>query len=126
MALPYDNILKADIRYGSSSSQTKLRPTLSGNFKRGEWYHVVMRVRFSPVAGKAICQVWLNGANVINDTSTPMGYSDSTRNYWKFGIYRRRTPETQAAQFANMEVVDEASGKTLQDRILNPLPIVGK
>lgn len=88
--------------------------------ERGKWYHVVFRVRFATNgASNGVLQLWLNGQQQLNLTNAPIGYNDTARNYWKFGIYRKTQPAVQVHYYANME----AGSTDLSHRIQNPLPI---
>jgi hypothetical protein len=108
-------------RSGSSSTAVKRVAWATTSFVPGRWYHVVQHVRLDPRGGRGVLQVWLDGVAVINDTASSIGYSDMTRTYWKFGIYRNTSPTVQAVRYANMEV----GTADLSARIANPLPIEG-
>ena len=99
---------------------------------RGQWYHIVIRLRFG-IDSDAMLQVWLDGENIVDETDNfNMGYHDGegdtnpsvTENpkpmYWKYGLYRQSAPQVQSIKVANMEIGSES----LAHRIENPRPIV--
>src|SRR3712207_8293299 len=60
----------------------------------------------------------------FNDTATTEIYTLSLHDalpiyYWKWGLYRRSSRVTMAAQFANMEI----GTQDLRNRIADPLPV---
>ena len=85
----------------------------------GRWEHIVTRCVFAKTLGAASCQVWRNGALVVDLTGIDMGYNDEKGLYWKFGIYRLANGVLpMVAEFANVEWGYD----DLSSRILAPLP----
>jgi len=86
---------------------------------RNRWYRFVGRIVFG-WSDNGACEIWMDGAKVVNLPITNIGYNDLIGPYWKFGIYRAAAAETLAAEYANLEL----SNTSLLSRVTSPLPIV--
>jgi beta-glucanase (GH16 family) len=121
-----DNVnLFVQTRYDRNASTTVQQPWLkqwNGNFPRGEWIYIVLRVR-GGYNDNAQLQLWVNGAEQINRDQQNIGYNNPEGfAYWQYGIYRYQDSRTTIVRYANMEQgVD-----SLLDRAANPLPIPGE
>jgi hypothetical protein len=108
-------------RSGASPGGTVTLNTDYSNFPgpvRVEWHDWVIQVRFTgdDVTDTGIHQVWLDGTRIVNFANVPFGYSSSTNNYWKFGIYRGDAAEVSIKQYANVD----CGTADLTARISNP------
>lgn len=113
-----DRLLRILTRSGSSSNADQVTRYEDSGFQRGRWYPIVQHLKFNAY-GNASVQVWIDGVLRVDVVNQSVGYTDSTYNYFKFGIYRRASAVTQAVQYANMEIGTES----LAYRIADPLPI---
>jgi hypothetical protein len=91
------------------------------NFPRDRWVRIVHKLRFGQ-NGIGSIQTWIDGAQVVNAPTTPLGFNDAAGPYFKFGVYRKISatdPTTFSVSYANVEV-----GTTdLSARISSPLPV---
>ncbi|MFG1378906.1 heparin lyase I family protein, partial [Xanthobacter autotrophicus] len=140
-----------------STYQRKLADVSAANFGRGEWHHVVMRYRdgqgvdteipagypqtsvFGPNydgthetrtgTGMGLVQIWIDGTPVVDLTNIPTGYIETTKGYFKAGIYRHSVHavgDSMVVWFANLELqCITTGGASLAARVENPLPIYG-
>lgn len=121
--LPYDRTLRIYLRTGDSDNYTQFIPYTKDNFVRGSWYNIVMNTKFTS-DNSGFIKIWINGLLVVNLSNMMTGYleSQSTYNYFKFGIYRSTSiPQNEVVYYSNIEY----GINDLNDRILNPLTITG-
>lgn len=88
---------------------------------RGVWHSLASVVYFDwRPGGKGAVTVWLDGTRIV-DYKGPFGYNTGRPPYFKFGIYRSKSPETLVVDYANVET----SRASLAWRIAAPPPICG-
>lgn len=68
-------------------------------FKRGQTYHFVYRLRYS--ASQGGLDAWRDGTQIVHYRG-PVGYSNQSGPYFKFGIYREPAAETLAVHYMNL------------------------
>ena len=96
---PRSDIMTVGLSYGTTTSRTAITPwrdTLP--LQRGRWYKIQIQANFSP---QGFFRVWRDGMQIVNYTG-PLGYENSTGTYWKNGIYRGNSTDTQAVQYRNL------------------------
>ena len=86
---------------------------------RDRWYRIVGRLVFG-WDNNASVDIWWDGAKILSQANTNMGYNDMRGPYFKFGIYRAKVAETTVADFANMEL----GTTSLLTRVTSPLEIL--
>ena len=83
---------------------------------RGVWHSLVSRTVFDwRPGGPGAIDVWLDGAKIVNFRG-PVGYNQALPPYFKFGIYRAKSPEPLAVAYANLAL----SRRPLRRRIAHP------
>lgn len=80
--------------------------TDSADIQRDHWYNIKIEIRFDP-SGNGVINVVRDGV-IIVQYSGATGYVDAVAPYWKEGIYRESSPETMAADFKNLSIVEVA------------------
>jgi|SRR5215217_3308558 len=122
MVLRNDNRLQVVTRDGPSSNYNTQYLYTTDNFQRGVWYNCRRRYRVNPnsESGLGFLELWLwkygEQPEKIVDYVGPIGYSDATEYYEKFGIYRSQTsPIKMGTWFSNMNFSSDQS-----DFLLNP------
>lgn len=93
----------------------------SERITRNAWYDFFIEQKVSSSGRDDVLMVWINKTRVLNLSGAlfPHGRQPG---YWKIGIYRGDVvAETEAARYANLEVVDKAV-TPIDSRILSPLP----
>lgn len=89
-----------------AKSETPLRSSpapkvlfVDAQFKRGQTYHFVYRIRYSQTEGAV--DAWRDGVRIVR-YSGPVGYINSQGPYFKFGIYREPAAETLVVHYGNL------------------------
>lgn len=77
----------------------------SSAIRRGYWYDIAIDVRFDAY-GKGALSVRRDGV-LLTTYRGPLGYAEHAGFYWKQGVYRAAAPETIAARFRNLSIVDD-------------------
>jgi hypothetical protein len=72
-------------------------------FKRGQTYHFIYRVRYGAAQGGL--DAWRDGIQIVH-YSGPIGYINRNGPYFKFGIYREPAPETLVVHYKNLRFGD--------------------
>jgi hypothetical protein len=103
----------------ASSDSGKVVRYHTDDFVRGEDYNIVMHIKSAPSGQGSVLDVWMDGKQIVDLANIPLGYSNTTENYWKWGVYRQTDETPLNVQYANMEIgtVD------LSHRIAKPLPV---
>ncbi|WP_221391321.1 heparin lyase I family protein [Dyadobacter sp. NIV53] len=91
----------------------------TGKLKRGIWVRNVLRIRFHHTNGQV--EWWENGVKKLDLSGVGIGNNDTVGPYWKYGLYRTKSPETLTVEYANMELSTTTS---LRSRIESPLLIL--
>ena len=99
-------------------SQPMVSSMHTSRIERDRWYRIVGMVKFG-WDGNGCVRVWLDGKKIIGLGSTDIGYNDAQGPYWKFGIYRRKVPETLVVEYANFEL----GASSLLHRVARPLSL---
>jgi len=73
------------------------------NIPRGRWVRVSYDVRFDPRHGTLAVRV--DGRRVFAE-DIPIGYADDVGPYFKFGIYRAKSPEPIAIRYRNVTITE--------------------
>jgi hypothetical protein len=76
----------------------------SSAIRRGRWYDMAIDVRFDPYGDGAL-YIRRDGIRLASYRG-PLGFADHAGLYWKEGVYRAAAPETIAARFRNLSIVD--------------------
>lgn len=105
----------------------------AGQLSTGVWHYLVTKHIFG---SSGTLQMWLDGSQIINLTSTPFGYygDASPSVYWQYGLYggdydhpniiAAGTEDEMREAVSIVEYANMEWGTTdLTDRILNPLAI---
>ena len=99
-------------------SQPMVSTMQTRRIERERWYRLVGRVRFG-WQGDGSVRIWMDGTKIIGLGHTDIGYNDAQGPYWKFGIYRRKVPETLVVEYANFEYGESS----LLHRVASPLSL---
>ena len=99
-------------------SQPTVATMHTRRIERDRWYRLVGRVKFG-WEGNGSVRIWMDGSKIVGLGNTDIGYNDAQAPYWKFGIYRRKVPETLVVEYANFEYGESS----LIHRVANPLSL---
>jgi hypothetical protein len=91
----------------------------SGPADRNRFYNLVVEI-VEGWSNDGLCNVWLDGVQVVNLSGINIGYNDVIGPYWKLGIYRGGSAtDTLAVEYANPEIKDD--GTSLFARVAAPI-----
>lgn len=68
---------------------------------RDRWYRISYDVRFNPQRGELAVRL---DRRTIFSGPIPIGYADAVGPYFKFGIYRAKSPERLAVRYRNLSI----------------------
>lgn len=97
-----NNRMSISANTGSSTRPIwKLIYTDPNDIVRGHRYHMRLEVKLAQTGGIVVC--WRDGIKIV-DFRGSVGYTDQTKTYWKFGVYRASPPggETLKVHYWNL------------------------